>query len=86
MKKFVFGLLGMLMVVGVLSVKAQTNPYKIDDRLYPLYLHAFKYRTSSRCIALSDSLFHEANRLGDKKAACLAKVVPMSCICFRRWI
>ena len=78
MKKFVFGLLGMLMVVGVLSVKAQTNPYKIDDRLYPLYLHAFKYRTSSRCIALSDSLFHEANRLGDKKAACLAKVVPMS--------
>lgn len=57
---------------------AQDNPFKIDNALYKLYMKAFKYRTSPRCIGLSDTLFHEANRLRDKKAACLAKTIPMS--------
>ena len=61
-----------------LPVKAQDNPFKIDNGLYKLYLQAFKYRTSERCVGLSDTLYREANRLGDKKAACLAKTIPLS--------
>lgn len=78
MSKIVFIILWLIGMGIGLPVKAQNNPFKIDDSLYKLYLQAFKYRTSQRCLGLSDTLFNEANRLGDKKAACLAKTIPMS--------
>ena len=78
MRIWVAGILWILGICFALPVKAQKNPFKIDDRLYPLYLQAFKYRTDPRCIALSDTLFRESGRLGDKKAACLAKTIPLS--------
>lgn len=52
---------------------SQNNPFKIDDRLYPLYMHA----SSTRSIAAADTLFREAAKLGDKKAQCLTLVVPV---------
>ena len=55
------------------TVFAQSNPYKIDDRLYPIFLRANR----SRSIATADTLFREAAKLGDKKAQCLALVVPV---------
>lgn len=67
MRIWVAGILWILGICFALPVKAQKNPFKIDDRLYPLYLQAFKYRTDPRCIALSDTLFRESGRLGDKK-------------------
>ena len=70
MSKIVFIILWLIGMGIGLPVKAQNNPFKIDDSLYKLYLQAFKYRTSQRCLGLSDTLFNEANRLGDKKAAC----------------
>ena len=33
---------------------AQNNPYKISDRLYPLYQRAFQQRVRKECISLAD--------------------------------
>ena len=56
---------------------AQNNPYKISDRLYPLYQRAFQQRVRKEGIALADQLYAEAVRLHDGKARCLARTIPM---------
>lgn len=61
------------MLSFIVAVYAQNNPFKIDDRLYPLYLRA----NNSRSLVLADSLFSEATKLNDKKAQCLALVVAV---------
>ena len=43
MSKIVFIILWLIGMGIGLPVKAQNNPFKIDDSLYKLYLQAFKY-------------------------------------------
>ena len=68
----------MLGIVCAFPAEAQNNPYKIDDVLYAKYRHVLKYRQDARCIPLSDSLYKDAVRLRDKKAACIALTTPVT--------
>lgn len=63
-------------VMSVCAV-AQNNPYKISDRLYPLYQRAYQQRVRKEGIVLADQLYAEAVRLRDGKARCLARTIPM---------
>lgn len=70
----------MLIAAAIMAwtcANAQSNPYKIDDRLYRIYTEATKYRTLKRGLQLADSMLNMANSMGDKKAQCLALSVRM---------
>ena len=67
-----------VIVVQIFSVGAQNNPYKINDVLYAKYRHLMESRTENRCVLMADSLYEDAIRMGDKKAACIALTVPVS--------
>lgn len=71
-----FLLLFFMLVAGTMPSRAD-NPYKIDDRLYAFYERAEHERANERCVAIADSMLVEALRIGDKKAECLALVIPM---------
>ena len=73
--KLIIVLLG---VVYAFPAGAQNNPYKINDELYAKYRRVMKYRTDSCCVPMSDSLYEDAVRLGDKKAACIALTTPVT--------
>lgn len=70
------GICAVFLCGEVTSVQAQNNPYKIRDELYPIYQRGAKYRVSAEGLRIADSLFAEAVRLNDKKAQCLALVIP----------
>jgi len=61
---------------GILPAMAQNNPYKIRDELYPVYQRGTKFRTADEGLRIADTLFAEGARLRDKKAQCLALVIP----------
>ena len=67
-------LLLMVMCIALigLSVRAQNNPFKIDDELYVYYMDCQKVLKEKRVLAMADTLFHLAARKGDVKAQCLA--------------
>lgn len=77
MKNYLFLLL-LLATLIPFPLGAQNNPYKINDSLYTRYRHILRYRSESRCVPMADSLYAEANRVGDKKAACIALTVPVA--------
>lgn len=54
---------------------AQNNVYKIDDRLYPLFVKADSARYTKEGVRLANELYSKAIKLGDKKAQCLAYTV-----------
>ena len=64
----------MLLLVAV--AWGQSNPYKINDKLYPLYVKAYAMRRQKASIAVSDTLYRRAVALNDKKAQCLAVSIP----------
>lgn len=74
-----------IIIVGLLvallgfsfPVKAQDNPFKIDNALYPLYERATKYRQDTLGLQIADTLYREAIRIDDKKAQCLALTIPV---------
>ncbi|ADV42618.1 sensor histidine kinase [Bacteroides helcogenes] len=75
---FIFHLIFLLLLAGhTVSLPAQNNPYKIADSLYPILQRAERLRADARCLAVVDTLYNEAVRLGDKKAQCLALTVPL---------
>lgn len=56
---------------------AQNNPFKINDKLYPLYQRAVLHRNSDLGLHIADTLFNKADKLHDKKAQCLALTIPI---------
>lgn len=64
-------------IVVCISGKAQNNPYKISDSLYPLYQEAYSLRFTPECLDLSRKLYDKAVKIGDKKAQCLALIIPL---------
>jgi len=58
-------------------LQAQNNPYKIDDRLYPIFMRADRQSKTPQGLDTADSLRLEARRLDDKKAECLAYTIPV---------
>jgi len=68
----------LLIVIVLLLVKAavaQHNVYKIDDRLYPLFLKADSARYTKEGVRLANELYNKAVKLDDKKAQCLAYTI-----------
>lgn len=72
-------IIGLLVALFEFSspVKAQDNPYKIDNSLYPLYERANKYRQDTLGLQIADTLYNEAIKINDKKAQCLALTIPV---------
>ena len=60
-----------------IAIKAQNNPYKIDDSLYTYYEKATKYRSSKAGLQIADTLYAKAIKKNDKKAQCLALTIPV---------
>ena len=59
-------------VVAHLSLKAQDNPFKIDNELYDRYMRCQKMMKEKKVLAMADTLFLLAEKKGDIKAQCLA--------------
>lgn len=59
-----------------LLVNAQNNPYKINDKLYGMYVRAYGLRRNPSSLPVADSLYSRAVAIGDKKAQCLALTIP----------
>ena len=55
---------------------AQNNPYKIDDALYPS-TSGSKQARQQEGLLVADTLYQQALKLGDKKAQCLAYIIPL---------
>lgn len=70
------GLLWLVLFGSVLGAWCQNNPYKINDRLYPVYVKAYSSRMKKIGLALADTLYRQAVSLNDKKAQCLALTIP----------
>lgn len=70
-----------LMLIAIFSsgigVLAQNNPYKINDKLYPAFIRLIKSTTSPACLHLADSLYAEAEKLGDHKAQVAILCTPI---------
>ena len=61
-------LLTIMSVLGA-AVGAQNNPYKINDKLYPAFVHLQNISSKPECLALTDSLYAMAVKLGDRKGS-----------------
>lgn len=57
--------------------KAQDNPYKINNSLYPYFERATKHRTAPLGLQIADTLYVKAIQENDKKAQCLALTIPV---------
>lgn len=78
-----YGSLRRLLVVVVVMLcaclcRAQNNPYRINDELYKMYLDAYNCNAKPECIAKAHAMYERAVQLGDKKAQCIALVVPIA--------
>ncbi len=70
------GILFIMLLFTTHFVYGQNNPYKISDKLYPLYIKAYSMKGQKEGVVLSDTLYRRAVALGDKKAECLALTIP----------
>lgn len=60
-------------------VQAQNNPYKIDDRLYELFVEADNSYNNidKKCLRQAEDMYKAAVKLKDKKAQSLAHTIPV---------
>lgn len=63
--------------MGLTATYAQNNPFKIDDGLYKMYTEAEQQIGKSKVPRLCEEMNREAIKKRDKKAQCLAYVVPL---------
>ena len=70
-------LAGIVSLIMPIELKAQNNPFKIDDKLYEYYVRASNARRRPICVAIADTMYNMAMLSGDKKAACIALSVPV---------
>lgn len=64
-------------MMDVCRVAAQNNPYKINDELYKMYMAANARRYHYDGLALADAMYRRAVEKGDRKAQCIACIVPV---------
>lgn len=63
------------MAVGT-DAKAQHNPYRLNDELYPIYRRAYLNRHDSLGLLSADTLMRKAKAMGDKKGQMMALTIP----------
>lgn len=57
----------MLTIVGTaITVCAQNNPQRINDKLYPMYVKAYNMRMSAASLPIADSLCVASIASGDR--------------------
>lgn len=65
-----------LLLIGMIPfrqiIKAQNNPYKIDNQLYAYYQKSYQLIKKPEVMLMADTLFGMAAQKGDLKAQCLA--------------
>ena len=66
------------LTLGAVCAFAQNNPYKISDSLYEYYVRAQKLRSEPVCMAVGDTMYNEAVKMGDLKAQCIAMTIPVA--------
>lgn len=71
-----------IMIIVIMAIAptisfAQNNKYKIDDKLYAIYVEAEKKQGSEEGLRLAKEMEKKAVEIGDKKAQCLARIIPM---------
>lgn len=69
----------LLIIFAILTtdVRAQDNPFKIDDGLYRIYLEAQKHENDSERLAIADSMYRVSAARKDYLAQCVALVIRM---------
>lgn len=73
----VMSIVCILLTLFCAATLAQNNPYKINDKLYPIYYRAYLNRNNDTGMLIADTLFREADKLKDRKAQCLALTIPV---------
>lgn len=68
----------LILLMSGVSAFAQNNPYKIDDRIYPLYVRAMNHRSQPIAVNYADSIVELAKKYNDLKAEVLAYTIPLS--------
>lgn len=76
-------LLVLMMTGWTAGVKAD-NIYKINDELYGYYVRAYKMRQYQEGLAIADTMLRKAEKMGDKKAECIALVIPVNYHFYRK--
>lgn len=59
-------MIALLICSVAINLCAQNNPYKINDKLYPLFVRAFNHRGTKECVILSDSLLKKSIAIADR--------------------
>lgn len=70
---YTWGAVCLFSILPLLSMQAQNNPFKINDKLYSYYQRCSRVRNDKKVFAMADTMFNMAKRAGDVKAQCLAK-------------
>lgn len=65
-------------LAAVCAVRAQNNSYGIRDELYAIYIDAYRLRTDSEGLRLSEKMYRRARETGDRVAQCLAYTIPVA--------
>jgi len=65
------------MLVMAVCVKAQNNPFKMDDKMYEIYLQAQKCDNDSARLAIAGRLHDAAVKRKDTLSLIVAEVVRM---------
>lgn len=60
----------------VCRAKAQNNQFKINDELYVMYSELNKIRYRKEALPQARRMYERAAQLGDRKAQCLALIIP----------
>lgn len=72
-----FCLMSLFLSASGETLSSQNNPYKINDKLYPDFVRLQQLGSSPTCLQLTDSLYAEAVKLGDKKAQVAILCTPL---------
>ena len=70
-------LVGVWFALSTAVASSQNNPYKISDSLYPDFVHVQNMKNNPRVLTLADSLYLEAEKIGDRKAQCALLCTPV---------
>lgn len=67
---------GVLLGGITLSVSAQNNPQRINDKFYQMYVKAYNMRKSPACLQIADSLRRASIAIGDHHGETYALSIP----------
>ncbi len=70
-------LVGVWFALSTAVASSQNNPYKISDSLYPDFVRVQNMKNNPMVLTLADSLYHEADKVGDRKAQCALLCTPV---------